>query len=95
MGWSESRTSGVVYQARLLAVLAFTNMSGDPERGFLSDGVADDIITELSASAHFSLSLQLQLRLQGPCHMSGKSRELGVQDMFWKAVFGAVPNVCA
>jgi adenylate cyclase len=31
-----------------LAVLAFTNMSGDPEQEYFSDGVADDIITELS-----------------------------------------------
>ena len=31
-----------------IAVLAFTNMSGDPEQEYLSDGIADDIITELS-----------------------------------------------
>jgi adenylate cyclase len=33
-----------------IAVLAFTNMSGDPEQEFFSDGIADDIITELSRS---------------------------------------------
>ena len=31
-----------------IAVLAFTNMSGDPEQEYFSDGIADDIITELS-----------------------------------------------
>jgi adenylate cyclase len=31
-----------------IAVLAFTNMSGDPAQEYFSDGVADDIITELS-----------------------------------------------
>jgi adenylate cyclase len=31
-----------------LAVLAFTNMSGDPDQEYLSDGFADDIITGLS-----------------------------------------------
>ena len=31
-----------------IAVLAFTNMSGDPEQEYFADGVADDIITELS-----------------------------------------------
>ena len=31
-----------------IAVLAFTNMSGDPEQEYFSDGVADDIITGLS-----------------------------------------------
>ena len=33
-----------------IAVLAFTNMSGDPEQEYFSDGIADDIITELSRS---------------------------------------------
>ena len=31
-----------------IAVLAFTNMSGRPEQEYFSDGIADDIITELS-----------------------------------------------
>src|SRR5215468_8429687 len=31
-----------------IAVLAFTNMSGDPEQEYFSDGVAESIITELS-----------------------------------------------
>jgi adenylate cyclase len=31
-----------------IAVLAFTNMSGDPAQEYFSDGIADDIITELS-----------------------------------------------
>jgi adenylate cyclase len=31
-----------------IAVLAFTNMSGDPEQEYFADGIAEDIITELS-----------------------------------------------
>jgi TolB-like protein len=31
-----------------IAVLPFENMSGDPEQEFFSDGIADDIITELA-----------------------------------------------
>jgi adenylate cyclase len=31
-----------------IAVLPFTNMSGDPEQDYFSDGVAEDIITDLS-----------------------------------------------
>ena len=31
-----------------IAVLPFTNMSGDPEQGYFSDGITEDIITELS-----------------------------------------------
>ncbi|HME27690.1 MAG TPA: adenylate/guanylate cyclase domain-containing protein [Acetobacteraceae bacterium] len=33
-----------------IAVLAFTNMSNDPEQEFFADGIAEDIITELSKS---------------------------------------------
>jgi adenylate cyclase len=33
-----------------IAVLAFTNMSGDPDQEYFSDGIAEDIITELSRS---------------------------------------------
>jgi adenylate cyclase len=36
-----------------IAVLAFTNMSGDPDQDYISDGIADDIITELSRSQSF------------------------------------------
>lgn len=31
-----------------IAVLPFANMSGDPEQGYFSDGITEDIITELS-----------------------------------------------
>ena len=31
-----------------IAVLPFTNMSGDPEQGYFSDGITEDIITALS-----------------------------------------------
>jgi TolB-like protein len=31
-----------------IAVLPFTNMSGDPEQEFFSDGITEDIITTLS-----------------------------------------------
>src|SRR5262249_44208161 len=31
-----------------IAVLAFKNMSGDPEQEYFSDGITEDIITELS-----------------------------------------------
>ncbi len=34
-----------------IAVLAFDNMSGDPEQAYFSDGIAEDIITDLSKVA--------------------------------------------
>ncbi len=33
-----------------IAVLAFTNMSGDPDQEFFADGIAEDIVTALSKS---------------------------------------------
>jgi adenylate cyclase len=36
-----------------IAVLAFDNMSGDPEQEYFSDGIAEDIITELSRYPDF------------------------------------------
>ena len=36
-----------------IAVLAFDDMGGDPDQEYFSDGIADDIITELSRSRFF------------------------------------------
>ena len=36
-----------------IAVLAFENMSGDPEQGYFADGIAEDIITALSRIGWF------------------------------------------
>ncbi len=38
-----------------IAVLPFTNMSGDPEQEYFSDGITEDIITELSRYREFSV----------------------------------------
>ena len=39
-----------------IAVLPFQNMSGDPEQEYFSDGIADDIITELSRNRSLLVS---------------------------------------
>ncbi|HUK61448.1 MAG TPA: adenylate/guanylate cyclase domain-containing protein [Stellaceae bacterium] len=64
-----------------IAVLAFTNMSGDPEQEYFSDGISEDIITDLSKLQ----TLQVIARNSSFTY-KGKSvdvkqvgRELGVQ----------------
>jgi adenylate cyclase len=48
-GVAEPAPSGPPLQDRAsIAVLAFANMSSDPDQEFFSDGIANDIITELS-----------------------------------------------
>jgi TolB-like protein/Tfp pilus assembly protein PilF len=45
----------VVAEKPAIAVLPFTNMSGDPEQDYFSDGVTEDIITELSRFRQLSV----------------------------------------
>ena len=37
-----------------IAVLPFVNMSGDPQQEYFTDGITEDIITELSRSTRCS-----------------------------------------
>ena len=49
-----------------IAVLPFTNMSGDPEQEYFSDGISEDIVTALSKLRWFFVNCaQLLVRLQG------------------------------
>jgi adenylate cyclase len=64
-----------------IAVLAFTNMSGDPEQEYFSDGVADDIITELSRNhSLFVIARNSSFTYRGrSIDVKHVSRELGVR----------------
>ena len=54
---------------RSIAVLPFVNMSGDAEQEFFTDGLTEDIITDLSNVPGFLRHRpQLHLRLQGQAH---------------------------
>ena len=52
-----------------IAVLPFTNMSGDPEQEYFSDGISEDIITALVQAA-----LVLRDRAQLFVHLQGQGR---------------------
>jgi adenylate cyclase len=64
-----------------IAVLPFTNLSGDPEQEFFSDGIADDIITELSRSQSlFVIARNSSFTYRGrPVDVRWVGRELGVR----------------
>ena len=64
-----------------IAVLPFTNMSGDSEQEYFSDGITEDIITELSRfRSLFVIARQSSFRYKGKELDIGKiGRELGVR----------------
>jgi adenylate cyclase len=64
-----------------IAVLPFANLSGDPEQEYFSDGVADDIITELSRDrALFVIARNSSFTYRGRAiDIRQVGRELGVR----------------
>ncbi len=64
-----------------IAVLAFENMSGDPEQEYFADGISDDIITELSRfSDLFVIARNSSFRYKGKAvDLRQVGRELGVR----------------
>jgi adenylate cyclase len=64
-----------------LAVLPFTNMSGDPEQEYFSDGMTEDIITDLSKiSGLFVIARNSTFTYKGQAvDISDVSRKLGVR----------------
>jgi adenylate cyclase len=64
-----------------IAVLAFTNMSGEPGQEYFSDGITEDIITELSRfSELFVIARNSSFRFKGKSpDIRQVGRELGVR----------------
>jgi adenylate cyclase len=64
-----------------IAVLAFTNMSGDPGQDYFGDGIAEDIITELSRfSELFVIARNSSFQYRGKSiDVRQVGRELGVR----------------
>jgi adenylate cyclase len=63
-----------------IAVLPFNNMSGDPEQEYFSDGITEDIITDLSkVSGLFVVARNTAFTYKGkPVKVQQVSQELGV-----------------
>ncbi|MFI5002652.1 MAG: adenylate/guanylate cyclase domain-containing protein [Reyranellales bacterium] len=64
-----------------IAVLAFTNMSGDPEQEYFSDGISEDIITDLSKVSELNvIARNSSFTYKGkPVDVKRVGRELGVR----------------
>jgi len=63
-----------------IAVLPFNNMSGDPEQEYFSDGITEDIITDLSkVSGLFVVARHTAFTYKGkPVNVQEVSQQLGV-----------------
>jgi len=80
IGWRPSTPYPALPDKPSIAVLAFTNMSGEPEQEYFSDGITEDIITELSRFAElFVIAHNSSFRFKGrSTDIRQIGRELGV-----------------
>lgn len=64
-----------------IAILPFVNMSGDPEQEYFSDGMTDDLITDLSKiSGLFVIARNSTFQYKGkPVDIKKVSRDLGIR----------------
>ena len=79
-----------------IAVLAFQNMSGDPEQEFFADGIAEDIITALSKFRQFVVIAAIQASpTRAPrSTSSGSARNWGCATC-WRAACERRASACA
>jgi adenylate cyclase len=82
-GWSEpvNATATSLPDKPSIAVLPFDNMSGDPEQEYFSDGLAEDLITDLSKiSGLFVIARNSAFAFKGqPIDVRRVAKELGVR----------------
>jgi len=76
-----SRSTPALPDKPSVAVLAFTNMSGDPEQEYFSDGISEDIITDLSKlSELYVIARNSSFTYKGkPVDVKQVGHELGVR----------------
>jgi adenylate cyclase len=75
------RSTSAPPERPFIAVLAFTNMSGDPEQEYFSDGISEDIITDLSKVSELQvIARNSSFTYKGkPVDVKQVGRELGVR----------------
>ena len=74
-----------------IAVLPFVNMSGDPEQDYFGDGIAEDIITDLSKiSALFVLSRNGSFAHRGQA-VDSRTDQFSFCAALYEALFGRLP----
>jgi adenylate cyclase len=78
-----------------IAVLPFTNMSGDPEQEYFSDGITEDSITDLSnISGLFVVARNTAFTYKGrPVKVQQIGQEFGVA-LFWKEACARPARAC-
>ena len=86
IGWSAARQHPGTEPAAApperpsLAVLPFDNLSGDPAQAYFSDGITEDLITELSRFRDLSSGAPFLVRLARPAARAAElGRRLGVR----------------
>ena len=80
-----------------VAVLPFSNLSGDPEQGYLADGMVDDIITGLSRIKWlFVIARNSSFTYRGrTIDVKQVGRELGVRYLYSKVACARYLIACA
>jgi adenylate cyclase len=79
-GRSPTAAPAAAPRKRSICVLPFSNMSGDPEQEYFSDGISEDIITDLSkVSALFVIARNTAFGFKGKSpNVRDVARQLGV-----------------